>query len=253
MPNYYVGLDLGQRADYTALAVLEEPIWVPSDEWVWARGLNDQLEQRSGWVAPSDLVPDESKRIRRPSSPERPVLALKYLERFELNTPYPAIVKHTATLLARPPLAGNAVLLVDATGVGRPVVDMFDQIGLSPMAITITGGDVVTNDGREYRVPKRDLAMAVQVLLQNRRLTFAAALPLLDVLTTELQNFEVKITKTAHDTYEAWREGVHDDLVLAVALPCWYREWSNPEGMRGFCYSYDTRLRPQPRAGYRRR
>jgi hypothetical protein len=26
---------------------------------------------------------------------------------------------------------------------------------------------------------------------------------------------------TAHDSYEAWREGDHDDLVLATALACW--------------------------------
>lgn len=27
--------------------------------------------------------------------------------------------------------------------------------------------------------------------------------------------------KTAHDSYEAWHEGVHDDLVLSVALASW--------------------------------
>jgi len=32
----------------------------------------------------------------------------------------------------------------------------------------------------------------------------------------------VKITAKAHDIYEPWREGIHDDLVLAVALACWY-------------------------------
>ncbi len=31
-------------------------------------------------------------------------------------------------------------------------------------------------------------------------------------------------SKTAHDSYEAWREGVHDDLVLSVALACWTAE-----------------------------
>ena len=29
---------------------------------------------------------------------------------------------------------------------------------------------------------------------------------------------------TAHDSYGAWREKEHDDLVLAVALACWYGE-----------------------------
>ena len=29
---YYLGLDLGQSADYTALALIEEPVWV-SGRW----------------------------------------------------------------------------------------------------------------------------------------------------------------------------------------------------------------------------
>lgn len=42
------------------------------------------------------------------------------------------------------------------------------------------------------------------------------------MLRAELLNFRVKINlKTAHDFYEAWREGDHDDLVLAAALAAW--------------------------------
>jgi hypothetical protein len=38
--SYYLGLDLGQSQDYTALAVVEEPVWVPSEAletlgWAW--------------------------------------------------------------------------------------------------------------------------------------------------------------------------------------------------------------------------
>jgi hypothetical protein len=44
-------------------------------------------------------------------------------------------------------------------------------------------------------------------------------------LVKELENFKVKVsTRTAHDSYEAWRESDHDDLVLALALACWWRE-----------------------------
>jgi hypothetical protein len=44
-----------------------------------------------------------------------------------------------------------------------------------------------------------------------------------DVLINELQNFQVKVNlATGHDSYEAWREEAHDDLVLAVSLACWY-------------------------------
>ncbi|MEJ7861626.1 MAG: hypothetical protein WKF90_08310 [Pyrinomonadaceae bacterium] len=31
----------------------------------------------------------------------------------------------------------------------------------------------------------------------------------------------MKINDSAHDTYGAWREGTHDDLVLAAALALW--------------------------------
>jgi hypothetical protein len=42
----------------------------------------------------------------------------------------------------------------------------------------------------------------------------ADALPSQDVLVKETLNFRMKINiSTAHDSYEAWREGDHDDLV----------------------------------------
>jgi hypothetical protein len=124
-------------------------------------------------------------------------------------------------------------LIVDATGVGRPVVDSFRAQGLYPISITIHGGDTVTGEAPapeilNFRVPKRDLVGAVQTLLQNRRLRIAAGLPLADVLRKELLNFRIKIDpKTAHDSYSHWREGDHDDLVLATAVACWYREATN--------------------------
>jgi hypothetical protein len=40
--------------------------------------------------------------------------------------------------------------------------------------------------------------------------------------------------QTGHDSYEAWRERDHDDLVLAVALACYWKhnrgqsEWLDP-------------------------
>jgi hypothetical protein len=64
----------------------------------------------------------------------------------------------------------------------------------------------------------------LQVLFQAGRLRVAEGLPEARTLINELINFRVKITANAHDTYEAWREGTHDDLVLAVALACWYGE-----------------------------
>ena len=64
-----------------------------------------------------------------------------------------------------------------------------------------------------------------QVLLQSGRLKVAESLPLAPTLVSELLNFRVKIGPlTAHDSYGAWREGQHDDLVLALACAAWYGE-----------------------------
>ena len=62
------------------------------------------------------------------------------------------------------------------------------------------------------------------MLLQGDRLKFAAGLPEVKTLVGELLSFEVRITEAGSDTYGAWREGAHDDLVFAVALAAWYAE-----------------------------
>ncbi len=93
--------------------------------------------------------------------------------------------------------------------------------------MTITGGDAVVHDDDGYRVPKRDLVAILQVLLQEHRLK-AANIPGAEVLQAELLNFRVTVNpSTGHDSYGAgpsgsWRDGQHDDVVLATALACWY-------------------------------
>lgn len=148
-----------------------------------------------------------------------------HIERFPLRTPYPKIVAAVMERLAAPELV-NTTLVVDGTGVGRATVDMFRAHGRRLEAVSIHGGDQVTEVDDYVRVPKRDLVGIIQVLLQTERLKFAADLPDVGLLTNELLNFKVKIDPvTAHDSYSSWREGDHDDLVLSLALSCWYGEW----------------------------
>jgi hypothetical protein len=90
--------------------------------------------------------------------------------------------------------------------------------------ITLTGGDAVTREGMERHVPKRDVASTIAVLLQTRRLRIARNLRESETLLRELLNFRVKISLSGHDSYEAWREQEHDDLVLAVGLAAWLAE-----------------------------
>jgi hypothetical protein len=190
--RYYLGLDLGQTTDFTALAVLE----------------------------------------RIPASPtahetEEPAYALRYLRRFPLGTPYTSIVSAVADTAATPPLRGQCILAVDQTGVGRPLVEMLRKApvpcGIVPVTITGGQGVSVADDG-SFRVPKKELVACLQVVLQERRLKVARGLAEVNLLVRELLNFRVKITAAARETFEAWREHDHDDLVLALAIALWYAE-----------------------------
>ncbi len=217
--GYFVGLDLGQSKDYTALTVLE--------------------------VVTAPLVQVVTGRtITYEPSKEPPALHVRHLERFPLGTRYPKIVVAVQERLA--PLRAmraDTALVVDKTGVGAPVVDLFTEAGLEPIPITITAGTEPTPDGAGWHVPKRDLVSTLQVVLQAQRLKVAESLPEAATLTRELLNFKVKITLAANDVYGAgadWRVGKHDDLVLAVAMAVWYREhgywppWTSEEIRRAF-------------------
>lgn len=150
---------------------------------------------------------------------------VRHIERPPLGVPYPAIVELVAERMARIP---RTPLVVDGTGVGRAVVDLFRQIkGLVLVPILITAGDTVTRDEAGYwRVPKRDLVGVVQVLLQSKRLRYSDQLADVRTLMNELATFKATITAAGNDTYAGsdWRTGAHDDLVLSLALCLWYAE-----------------------------
>lgn len=201
MAGWLVGVDLGQAKDYTAISAvqqLDQPTVIPGNNKVW------------------------------PRQPSRTIIGVQYhlrhLERPKLGTTYPAIVDRVREIVARPELR-DCVLVVDATGVGAPVVDMMRAAGLHPVPIYITGGQSVSRTKDGWHVPKRDLATNLQSLVQSERLRIANGLAEGPALVKELMAFRVKINiATGHDSYEALREGDHDDLVLSVAMPCWYGE-----------------------------
>ena len=79
------------------------------------------------------------------AGPSRPAYSLRHLQRFALGTPYTEIVPAVARLASSAPLSGSAVLVVDQTGVGRPVVDMLRRRpDPAIVPVTITGGQAIT-------------------------------------------------------------------------------------------------------------
>ena len=77
----------------------------------------------------------------------------------------------------------------------------------------------------------------VQVALQTGRLKIAADLAEVGILTQELQNFQVSISESGFDSYEA-RTGKHDDLVLSLAMALWLAGRRKPQLDEAYSYSY---------------
>jgi hypothetical protein len=148
---------------------------------------------------------------------------------------YPDIVEHVVALLRREELhpwevdrrskrQTHPTLVVDNTGVGTPVTDLLTKKKVKFVGVTVTGGTSVTRLGAyKYGVPKRDLVSALDVPFHAGEFVIAEGLELRPTLEKELQGFKRKIKlDTGHDSYEHWREGDHDDLVLACALATWW-------------------------------
>jgi hypothetical protein len=192
-------LDLGQSADFTALAVVQS-----------VKEANEDGNLRT-------------------------LLYLRHLERYPLRTPYTDVADGLAALMrsetlnrdeydpSRQRVAKPKIeLLVDKTGVGVAVTDLLKERGLKFTSVTIHGGEKVTRSKDGYNVPKLDLVAALEVPFNKETLKVAEGLQLWGVLREELQTFRRKVNPTtAHTSFEHWRESEHDDLVLAAAIACW--------------------------------
>jgi hypothetical protein len=188
-PEYFLGLDLGQATDWSALAILE----------------------RSKILAPEGATAASCAwRFR-----------CRGLKRWRLGTSYAEIVDELAALVNEPPLR-QAHLAMDASGVGRPILDMLHKtklpVQLAPVVITVGSKESYHNG--YYHVAKVILVQSILIPLQQRRLHLVRALPETAALVKELHDYRVQITQAATEIFNA-RAGAHDDLVLAVALAAW--------------------------------
>jgi hypothetical protein len=190
------GLDLGQLSDFSAIAVVKRSLAIDENGLPITTALGYRESQFD-------------------------VLALR---RYPLRTPYTDIVMHVVAQVSRRELGPFPRLVLDATGCGRPVADMFraalDPADVEIHAVTITGGRDWERRGWEWRVAKVELVGALRAALESRRIKVARGVANADALKRDLLDFRVKLTAAANETYAA-NEGTHDDLVTALALPIW--------------------------------
>jgi hypothetical protein len=203
--RWIVAADLGQSNDPTAIAALHHTI-VPLDTW-------DEPNARcSQW---------KQQRVER--------FYVRYLERLPLGMSYLTQVGRVAEVLKRPWLAADYKFLVDETGVGRTVADLFDGAGLRPTRITITAGHEVTQSCGDYHVPKSVLISTVDARLHSGELRVAEECREAETLRNELKDFQSKRTSSGYVSFNA-RDGAHDDLVLAVSMALWWATQGTQSG-----------------------
>lgn len=196
-----VGVDIGQRRDPTAIAVVEH-------EW---------REAGSGKTARAE------QRVHHHVA--------RHLERLPLGTPYPEVAERVAAVvrgvLAASPGASPS-LYVDATGVGTPIVDILRAAGVSARLVPVyfTHGDRRKVEGgprrgggarEEVKLGKAWLVSRMQALLQSGLLHLPRTREA-EALGKELLDYEIRVTEDANDRYGAFRVGAHDDLVTALGL-----------------------------------
>ena len=201
--TWFVGLDLGQSQDYTAMAAIES------------------IPEETGRILES-MTEDGRQVVLE----QRAVYHVRFLDRVR-GVSYPKLVDRAHSLMRT---LQDGYLILDATGVGAAVADMFRSpsttVSYPVIRVLITSGDHVhLSPFGGFHVPKRDLASTLQVLLQTERIKVSNRLELAEVLRRELMNFRVKVNpSTGMESYESARENDHDDLVLSVALGLWYAQ-----------------------------
>jgi len=196
---FTIGVDVGQARDPTAICVVELR----------------QRQTSSGW---------EGVHITR------------FLERLPLGTSYPKIgerlveIATNARQRARQEYVnerGQAPrddwsygfnVYIDATGVGRPVVDILAESGLNVIPVFFTHGDRRTEDRDQITLGKAWLVSRLKTLFQTGRVRLPPNHPEAPAMIDELQNYEIKVDQNANDRYGAFRVGKHDDLVTALGL-----------------------------------
>lgn len=203
--EYFIGVDLGQRRDRTAIAIIE-------------RAAIASIQRNPITYAPE-------QRTRQ---------AVRHLERLPLDTPYTAIAERIARIADQLAATASCSVIVDATGVGLPVVDALRAPAARwrLLPVTIGHADRDTYVDGFWRVGKRDLVARLQIAFDFDELGIARDLSESETLVEELTAMRAAIRSSGHTRYESPGES-HDDLAVALALAWWAADLRRPAQTAG--------------------
>lgn len=145
----------------------------------------------------------------------REVVAFKRFNQLDWSIQKEAIIGETRKY--------NSLAVVDATGVGDPIVEDLKKAGVNVLPYQITAPS------------KKELIDRLVVSIEQRLITF----PNIEVLVDELKNYSYEITASRNIRYGA-PEGMHDDCVIALALAVF--------GVRNFIYGKRVETKPRQKS-----
>ncbi len=147
-------------------------------------------------------------------------------------TTYPALVAHLGEMLRDPLLIGSD-LIVEAGPSIKVILALLRKarLGARIRPVEVTAGAESGYVEGVWKVAKAVAIETARQILQEDRLVFDDQMPQ-EVMTTtpsaqtiyqSLLMYPYNRTPTTNDAF-ASREGVDDDLILALALACWFAE-----------------------------
>src|SRR5262249_25589338 len=163
---------------------------------------------------------------------ERYICRIGLLERLPLRTPYPSIAARMIDIVRRLP-HGQTTVIVDRTG-AHAAYDMLIEKGLSPIGMTISGGDSINRDGRYVTVPKMRLLTGLLSTCYPGELEISKALRDYPQLRRQLQNIGTMATDGG-----TGETGAPDEVMTILPSRCrWLFGISKTQARFGGSWNY---------------
>src|SRR5665647_1234249 len=180
--SYVCGLDLGQRKDFSALAICEIRENKDFEKFFYVRGL----------------------------------------KRFPLHQTYTKLAKRVARVDAQLSGGNtNVTWAADLGGPGPGVLEILERKapGMDLYKVLLTGGTASTWDGHEIRLSKSTLISTLIAAFDADHVFISSKSRELDNIKTELQSFEVRLSANeGRETYGGNVSEGHFDLLISLAL-----------------------------------
>ena len=216
-----VGIDVGQIRDNTAIAVAEV-CQVPTGKYRFGREFLKPayVDEHLIFHAAVDAEPVMTSEY-----------TIRHIRRLPLGTSYPAVAMHIADMLCNTMFLHREVrVLIDVTGVGRPVYDdLKGEIKLREATKHVQLKPITFSHGEKYNrstgvLAKAFLVSRLQSLLQGGRVHGPDTAEMKATIE-ELRVYEIRVTDDGKDSYGG-KIGAHDDLATCLALACLEDPWS---------------------------